>query len=42
MASQSELFWAISNTFAENDPFPFGFQLSIELVRGQIWYFVSV
>ena len=28
MTSQSGLFCAIFNTFAENDPFPCGFQLS--------------
>ena len=40
--SQSGLFCAIFNTFAENDPFSCSFQLSKERGRGQILYFVSV
>ena len=42
MTSQSELFCAIFNTFAETDPFPCGFQLIIERGHGQILYFVTV
>ena len=42
VTSQSGLFCAILNTFAENDPFSCGFQLSIKQGRGQIVYYVSV
>ena len=37
VTSQSGLFCAIFNTFAENGPFACGFQLSIGRGRGQVF-----